>query len=70
MGTTSKKSKKNEVFSNYQKQALVLLGLSLIIYTACQFDATKNLLVPTEEKVGPKRGTDIKMRDSTLNRFH
>jgi len=61
MGTTSPKSKKNEVFSNYQKQALALFSLSLIIYTACQFDATKNLLVPMEEKVGPKRGTDIKM---------
>lgn len=48
--------------TSHQKQALVLLILSIIIYAACQFDATKNMMVSTaEETAGPKKGTEIKM---------
>uniref|UniRef100_A0A7S4AVU9 Uncharacterized protein n=1 Tax=Pseudo-nitzschia australis TaxID=44445 RepID=A0A7S4AVU9_9STRA len=57
--------------TNHQKQAIVLLVLSAIIYSACKFDATQNMRVnPTGIGTGrheyngaevPKPGTEIKM---------
>lgn len=64
MGSASpkhKETKSNEMLTSHQKQAIFLLLLSIIIYATCQFDATKNLMVPKEETLGPKRGTEIKM---------
>jgi len=54
-----------------QKQAVLLLVLSAVIYVACQFDATFNYLIPQkaalllvqeeEELDGPPPGTNIQM---------
>jgi len=50
------------MITDHQKQAIVLLLLSAIIYAACQFDATLNLVASSEEKLeGPKPGTKVAM---------
>mmetsp|Transcript_55445 Transcript_55445/g.61882 ORF Transcript_55445/g.61882 Transcript_55445/m.61882 type:complete len:96 (-) Transcript_55445:3079-3366(-) len=58
-----KNNNKNRIsITDHQKQAVVLLFLSAIIYTACQFDSTLNLVVPSEEKLeGPKPGKKVTM---------
>mmetsp|Transcript_13176 Transcript_13176/g.27252 ORF Transcript_13176/g.27252 Transcript_13176/m.27252 type:complete len:314 (-) Transcript_13176:537-1478(-) len=60
MPSTSPYTRKREPLTGYQKQAIVLLILSVIIFVACQFDATKEMMVPMEE-AGPKEGAEIKM---------
>lgn len=59
----SPKSSNNllRVMSDNQKQAVILLVLSAIIYAACQFDNTFSLLVIPEDVEGPKPGTHIAM---------
>jgi len=55
---------KNRIsITDHQKQAIILLVLSAIIYIACQFDSTLNYVVPSEEKIleGPKPGTKVAM---------
>mmetsp|Transcript_2100 Transcript_2100/g.4256 ORF Transcript_2100/g.4256 Transcript_2100/m.4256 type:complete len:330 (-) Transcript_2100:1265-2254(-) len=57
--------------TNHQKQAIVLLVLSAIIYAACKFDVTLNMMVDPagigtgrheyDRAEGPKPGTEIKM---------
>jgi hypothetical protein len=58
-------NKKNRSISitDHQRQAIILLFLSAIIYIACQFDSTLNYVVPSEEKIleGPKPGTKVAM---------
>ncbi|KAL3917096.1 MAG: hypothetical protein SGILL_004871, partial [Bacillariaceae sp.] len=47
-------------FTEHQKQAIILIVLSAVIYIACQFDATLNLFLPEiieEVEEGPKPGT-------------
>ena len=63
MRSTSPYTERNELFAftGHQKQAIALLLLSVMIYAACQFEATKNMMVPKEENVGPKEGAEIKM---------
>lgn len=62
MGSMSAKHNNKRTIVEHQKQAIVLLILSAIIYIACQFDSTMNFLVPTEEKLqGPKASSTISM---------
>ncbi|MGK3749039.1 MAG: hypothetical protein ACI8RD_001331 [Bacillariaceae sp.] len=72
MGSMSPKNNNNSNNNNnknrisitdHQKQAIILLVLSAIIYIACQFDSTLNYVVPSEEKIleGPKPGTKVAM---------
>eukprot|EP00533_Pseudo-nitzschia_delicatissima_P001735 CAMPEP_0116084454 /NCGR_PEP_ID=MMETSP0327-20121206/3810_1 /TAXON_ID=44447 /ORGANISM="Pseudo-nitzschia delicatissima, Strain B596" /LENGTH=304 /DNA_ID=CAMNT_0003575399 /DNA_START=39 /DNA_END=950 /DNA_ORIENTATION=- len=60
MPSNSPYTRKREPLTGHQKQAFVLLILSVIIFVACQFDATKEMMVPMEED-GPKEGAEIKM---------
>lgn len=46
--------------TDHQKQGIILLLLSAIIYVACQFDATLKFVVP-EDVEGPKPTTNIQM---------
>jgi hypothetical protein len=70
MGSMSPKNKNNNnnnknrtSITDHQRQAIILLVLSAIIYIACQFDSTLNYVVPSEEKIleGPKPGTKVAM---------
>lgn len=50
--------------TEHQKQAIILIVLSAVIYIACQFDATLNLFLPEiDEEVdeGPKPDTHVAM---------
>jgi hypothetical protein len=50
--------------TEHQKQAIILIVLSAVIYIACQFDTTMNLFLPElPESVeeGPKPDTHIAM---------
>ena len=58
------------VMTDNQKQGILLLVLSAVIYVACQFDATFTYLIPQkaallqaeeEEMDGPPPGTNIQM---------
>jgi hypothetical protein len=66
--STSTSSSSHSGMTDHQKQGLILLLLSAIIYLACQFETPLDfIMIPTAEKVkknkieGPKPTTNIQM---------
>ena len=61
---TRRQGRSYSALTEHQKQAVILLVLSAVIYIACQFDTTMNLFLPSlPEPVqeGPTPDTHIAM---------